>query len=221
MSSDYPQHHQQQQSSPPPAYVDATPGGMESEMYIDGTLYVNGVAVNRSDRKSRAVRQSQRGENPCETLLHWVRSKYLRSLAFRQHSLGSWIELWATQQTERIDRQQHKDKYVRTTLRELGIYLIFLTILSIGKSFPRMPPVLRQAFVSFLVVYGMVNSNMFILTRALNNIFVGPKLTDSSSGKAGPAFPDFDRMEDFWDVTASTTEKPSFSHSSCSSTWSK
>lgn len=84
-----------------------------------------------------------------------------------------------------------------------------------------MPPVLRQAFVSFLVVYGMVNSNMFILTRALNNIFVGPKLTDSSSGKAGPAFPDFDRMEDFWDVTASTTEKPSFSHSSCSSTWSK
>lgn len=43
------------------------------------------------------------------------------------------LELWQTQQTERIDRQQQKDKYVQTTIRELIVYLIFLTILSIGK----------------------------------------------------------------------------------------
>jgi hypothetical protein len=44
-----------------------------------------------------------------------------------------WIEIWATQQTERIDRHQEKDKYVRTTIRELIVYMIFLVILSIGK----------------------------------------------------------------------------------------
>lgn len=43
------------------------------------------------------------------------------------------IELWQTQQTEKIDRYQQKDKYVQTTIRELIVYLIFLTILSIGK----------------------------------------------------------------------------------------
>jgi len=43
------------------------------------------------------------------------------------------LEIWATQQTERIDRYREKDKYVRTTIRELIVYLIFLTILSIGK----------------------------------------------------------------------------------------
>lgn len=42
--------------------------------------------------------------------------------------------------------------------------------------------------------------NMFILTRALQSIFIDPKLTDNSNNKAGPSFQDLDRMEDFWDV---------------------
>ena len=42
--------------------------------------------------------------------------------------------LWATQQTERIDRDVQKDQYARTTLRELMIYMVFLGILTIGKS---------------------------------------------------------------------------------------
>jgi hypothetical protein len=46
----------------------------------------------------------------------------------------NFIELWATQQTEKIDRHQEKDKYVRTTIRELIVYLFFLTVLSIGKT---------------------------------------------------------------------------------------
>jgi hypothetical protein len=46
----------------------------------------------------------------------------------------NFIELWATQQTERIDRNEQKDKYVRITIRELIVYLCFLTILSIGKT---------------------------------------------------------------------------------------
>ena len=43
------------------------------------------------------------------------------------------IELWATQQTEKIDRYKEKEKYVQTTIRELLVYLVFLTILSIGR----------------------------------------------------------------------------------------
>ena len=41
---------------------------------------------------------------------------------------------------------------------------------------------------------------MFNLTQALQAVFTGPKLTDKSNNKAGPAFADFDRMEDFWQV---------------------
>lgn len=42
--------------------------------------------------------------------------------------------------------------------------------------------------------------NMFTLTQALQNAFIGPKLNDTKTNKSGPAFPDLDRMEDFWDV---------------------
>jgi hypothetical protein len=42
--------------------------------------------------------------------------------------------------------------------------------------------------------------NMFTLTKALQSVFIDPQLTDSSNNKAGPAFGDLDRMEDFWDV---------------------
>ncbi|CAF1483184.1 unnamed protein product, partial [Adineta ricciae] len=92
--------HQQHRSSPPPAYSEAAAGGMENEMYIDGTLYVDGVPVSRSEQQGRG-RRYQNQDNPCEKLLSLIR------------------KLWATQQTERIDRHQQKDKYVRTTIREL------------------------------------------------------------------------------------------------------
>ncbi len=42
--------------------------------------------------------------------------------------------------------------------------------------------------------------NMFTLTKALQSVFIDPQLTDPSNNKAGPAFNDLDRMEDFWDV---------------------
>lgn len=41
---------------------------------------------------------------------------------------------------------------------------------------------------------------MYILTQALQNNFINPQLTDESNNKTGPAFPDLDRMEDFWQV---------------------
>lgn len=64
-----------QRTSPPPAYVEDTPGGMENEVYIDGTLYVDGVPVSRSEQQRRAGRRNARPENPCEKLFRLVRSK--------------------------------------------------------------------------------------------------------------------------------------------------
>ena len=131
MAFEYAQH---ERASPPPAYVDAAPGGMESEMYIDGTLYVNGVAVP-IDLTERAERLGRAHGNRIR-VKHFSAGFEVNLRAFWYFSkapLSPWTELWATQQTERIDRQQHKDKYVRTTLRELIIYMIFLTILSIGR----------------------------------------------------------------------------------------
>jgi hypothetical protein len=46
----------------------------------------------------------------------------------------------------------------------------------------------------------MVSVNMYILTQALESAFINPQLTDESNNKTGPAFPDLDRMEDFWQV---------------------
>ncbi|CAF0732509.1 unnamed protein product [Adineta steineri] len=151
----------QQRSSPPPTYSETVAGGMENEMYIDGILYIDGVPVSQSEERLRLRQQKQQRSNPCGKAIGLVR------------------KLWATQQTERIDRQYEKDKYVRTTIRELIVYLIFLAILSI-------------------VVFGMVSSNMFLLTQALQSIIIGPQLTDNTNNQSGPAFPDFDRMEDFW-----------------------
>ncbi|CAF2671199.1 unnamed protein product [Rotaria sp. Silwood2] len=153
--------HQQKQSSPPPAYIEETPGGMESEVYIDGTLYVDGVPVSQVEQQKQSTRQNQFQENECKKLLLLIR------------------KLWATQQTERIDRKKHKNRYVRTTIRELIVYMVFLTILSI-------------------VVYGMVSTNMLILTQALQSVFINPQLTDEINNQTGPSFVDLDSMEDFW-----------------------
>ena len=118
----------------PASFPERAPAEMENEVYIDGTLYVDGVPVHQHDRKKRGARQAQRKENPCAVLLRYVRSKNeLFPFALRRSPFDVLAELWATQQTERIDRRQHKDKYVRTTLRELMIYLVFLTVLSIGQ----------------------------------------------------------------------------------------
>lgn len=69
------ERHQQQRSSPPPAYVEDTPGGMENEVYIDGTLYVDGVPISRSEQQRRAGRRNARLDNPCEKMFRLIRSK--------------------------------------------------------------------------------------------------------------------------------------------------
>ena len=65
---------QQSQSTPPPAYHEAAPGGMENEMYIDGTLYVDGVPISQADENKRLSRKNQRAANPCNKVLRVIRS---------------------------------------------------------------------------------------------------------------------------------------------------
>ncbi len=62
--------------SPPPAYVEGTPGGMENEVYIDGTLYVDGVPISRAEQQRRAGRRNPRLENPCEKIFVLIRSNF-------------------------------------------------------------------------------------------------------------------------------------------------
>ena len=57
----------------------------------------------------------------------------------RFHVFAEWKKirssvqgLWATQQTENINCDEDLSAYAKTTIRELAIYLVFVSILSIG-----------------------------------------------------------------------------------------
>jgi len=67
---------QQNGSSPPPVYTENTPGGMENELYIDGTLYVDGVPISRGEQQTGVGRRNQRKENPCSKAFYYIRSNF-------------------------------------------------------------------------------------------------------------------------------------------------
>ncbi|CAF5220329.1 unnamed protein product, partial [Rotaria magnacalcarata] len=115
------------------AFTNTIPYSREKEVYIDGTLQADGMVTNQGEQGAYRVKECQRKKNPCKQLLRFIR------------------KLWATQQTEKIDVEDD-EKYVRTTLRELFIYMVFLGVLTI-------------------VVFGMVSSNMHTLTQALKGVF--------------------------------------------------
>ncbi len=62
-------------------------------------------------------------------------------------------ELWATQQTEKIDQDEQQEQYARTTLRELTIYMVFVGILTIGK-YKKKSKFERLAFIFSRFWYG-------------------------------------------------------------------
>ena len=64
----------------PAGLPERAPAEMENEVYIDGTLYVDGVPVSQSERRKRGARQTQRKENPCALLLRYIRSKRKTSM---------------------------------------------------------------------------------------------------------------------------------------------
>ncbi|UJR20747.1 hypothetical protein I4U23_023865 [Adineta vaga] len=144
---------QQHIRSPPPLnYLDATSSSSENDSYVDGRF---------PNKKNQGQYNSQRhGNNPCKQLFRFIR------------------KLWATQQTENINCEENLNVYAKTTIRELTIYLVFVSVLSI-------------------VVFGMVSSNMFTLTQALKGVFVDAHMTDDAN-KTGASFSELNHMEDFW-----------------------
>lgn len=78
---------QQNQPSPPPAYNDTIPGAMESEVYIDGTLYVDGVPVGQGDKQKKVVKQSQMEDSYCKKAVLLVRSNIFSVYSFHHNRI--------------------------------------------------------------------------------------------------------------------------------------
>ncbi|CAF1188330.1 unnamed protein product [Adineta steineri] len=99
-----------------------------------------------------------------------------------QKSFGRTIlrgirSLWATRQTEK-DLRKNKDLYVKTTIRELILYLVFITILCI-------------------ITFGMTSTKTYYFTSVLRTV-----LTETPVAGAGsqPTYDDIAVFDDFWAV---------------------
>lgn len=79
--------------------------------------------------------------------------------------------LWRTRQTE--DTDSDPESHVKTTLRELIIYLVFITILCI-------------------LTFGMTNPTMYYYTKVMRDLFVETTMTNRN------AFKDITTMKEFW-----------------------
>ncbi|GFN78422.1 polycystic kidney disease protein 2 [Plakobranchus ocellatus] len=82
--------------------------------------------------------------------------------------------LWATRQTE--ETTSNRELYVKTTLRELIIYIVFLVVLCI-------------------ITFGMTSTTMYYYTKVMSDLFL-----DSSNDKGG-TFRTLTSVEDFWRYT--------------------
>ncbi|XP_038197320.1 polycystin-2 isoform X2 [Arvicola amphibius] len=81
--------------------------------------------------------------------------------------------LWGTRLME--ERSTNREKYLKSVLRELVIYLLFLVVLCI-------------------LTYGMMSSNVYHYTRTLSQLFIDTPV--SKTEKAN--FKTLSSMEDFW-----------------------
>lgn len=86
------------------------PVAMESEVYVNGE-------VQLTSKKNKKAKKKDDRKNYFSVFCGILR------------------KLWATRQTEDIDKVKNPDKYVKITLRELIIYLIFLIVVCIGMKF--------------------------------------------------------------------------------------
>ncbi|UJR08879.1 hypothetical protein I4U23_013134 [Adineta vaga] len=87
--------------------------------------------------------------------------------------------LWATRQTEK-DLRKNKDLYVKTTIRELILYLVFITILCI-------------------ITFGMTSTKTYYFTTVLRTIFTERKASGIGDR---PTYDDIANFDDFWDITS-------------------
>ncbi|XP_028982895.2 polycystic kidney disease 2-like 1 protein [Betta splendens] len=95
-----------------------------------------------------------------------------KPLVRKQRSCCSFIKgLWGTTLTE--NTSDNRELFVRTTIRELVVYLVFLVDMC-------------------LLTYGMTSSSTYYYTNAMTNLFVN---TPSASGGS---FQSIGAMADFW-----------------------
>jgi hypothetical protein len=53
----------------------------------------------------------------------------------------------------------------------------------------------------------MISNNMYVLTKAMQNVFVEPRMVDASTNKSSASFLELNRMEEFWQVDSSNGEQ--------------
>ncbi|XP_052762076.1 polycystic kidney disease 2-like 1 protein isoform X3 [Mya arenaria] len=131
--------------------ADLSPTAME-----DDHIYSNGDKGKSAGRSSAVAKNGSKKKSSQSCL----------------GKIGSGIRsLWATRQTEDVkgDRELH----VKTTLRELIIYIVFLVILCI-------------------VTFGMTSTTMYYYTKVMSDLF----LETTHSG--GGTFKTITSVEDYW-----------------------
>ena len=106
------------------------------------------------------------------------------------------LALWATRQTEK-DLRKNKDLYVKTTLRELIIYLVFITVLCISKSLALFDADVIPDEMIRSVTFGMTSTKTYYFTSVLRTIFT-ERIVYGAGDK--PHFNDINDFEDFWEV---------------------
>ncbi|XP_029306051.1 LOW QUALITY PROTEIN: polycystic kidney disease 2-like 1 protein [Cottoperca gobio] len=93
-------------------------------------------------------------------------------LVKKQRGCCSFIKgLWGTTLTE--NTSNNRELFVRTTLRELLVYLVFLVDIC-------------------LLTYGMTSSSTYYYTKAMTDLFV------NTAGESGVRFQSISTMGDFW-----------------------
>ena len=128
-----------------------SPAAMENEVCVDGKYQVNSKGKRNNKKKG--------GDNILKELCSAVRV------------------LWATRQTEDIDKVKEADRYVKITLRELFVYIGFLLVLCI-------------------VSFGMISSESFIYSNVMISAFV----SSTTSREPFISFQDVTHMNDIWKI---------------------
>ncbi|XP_041363051.1 polycystin-2-like isoform X2 [Gigantopelta aegis] len=126
------------------------PTALDSEVYMG-----NETRVDRRSTNQAASSTKQSGNSGC---MGNVFFRCLRSL-------------WATRHTE--ETKANRELYVKTTLRELIVYIVFLVVICV-------------------ITFGMTSTTMFYYTKVMSDLFL-----DTPNDKAG-TFRTITNVDDFW-----------------------
>ncbi|XP_039274381.2 polycystin-2-like protein 1 [Styela clava] len=133
-------------------------GGQPSEMSMEA--YVSTVGAGRNMSYDNMGAQSEFGDDSGDRKSWWA--------GLKKGVRG----LWGTRHTE--DTTNDRELYIRTTLRELIIYVFFLVTLCI-------------------LTFGMTSSTHFYYTKVMQELFLDTQFTETTNNFRG-----ITTMQDFW-----------------------